>query len=130
MSQNEIIQKLKKTSGIILGTGVFWEGIDLKGELLTSLVIVRLPFPVPDPVIERKIELIGDREKVLVPEMIMKLKQGTGRLIRTSNDRGLLTILDSRMNYNNYRYRESILNSIPIKSKINDSDVIEFMKTL
>lgn len=130
MSQNEIIQKFKKTSGIILGTGVFWEGIDLKGELLTSLVIVRLPFPVPDPVIERKIELIGDREKVLVPEMIMKLKQGTGRLIRTSNDRGLLTILDSRMNYNNYRYRESILNSIPIKSKINDSDVIEFMKTL
>lgn len=130
ISQNEIIQKFKKSRGIILGTGAFWEGIDLKGKVLTSLVIVRLPFPVPDPVIERKIELMGDREKVLVPEMMTKLKQGTGRLIRTSNDRGLLTILDSRMNNNNYRYKELILNSIPIKSKINDSDLIEFLTTL
>lgn len=130
MSQNEIIQEFKKTRGIILGTGVFWEGIDLKGEYLTSLIIVRLPFPVPDPVIKRKIELIGDREKVLVPEMIMKLKQGTGRLIRTSNDRGLLTILDSRMNNNNYTHKESILNSIPIKTQISDSDISRFLKTL
>ncbi|MCU5746957.1 ATP-dependent DNA helicase [Staphylococcus sp. SQ8-PEA] len=130
VSQNEIIQNFKKTHGIILGTGVFWEGIDLKGKYLTSLIIVRLPFPVPDPVIQRKIELRGDSEKVLVPEMIMKLKQGTGRLIRTSKDRGLLTILDSRMNNKNYRYRESILNSIPIKTKIDDSDVMNFLTSL
>ncbi|SCT09447.1 DnaQ family exonuclease/DinG family helicase [Staphylococcus caeli] len=130
VSQNEIIQNFKKTYGIILGTGVFWEGIDLKEKELTSLIIVRLPFPVPDPVIQRKIELLGDSEQVLVPEMIMKLKQGTGRLIRTSKDRGLLTILDSRMNNKNYRYRESILNSIPIKNKIDDSNVIDFLKSL
>ncbi|WP_347336364.1 MULTISPECIES: helicase C-terminal domain-containing protein [Staphylococcus] len=62
--------------------------------------------------------------------MIMKFKQGTGRLIRTSKDRGLLTILDSRMNNKNYRYRGSILNSIPIKNKIDDSNVIDFLKSL
>nr|ALB00635.1 ding family ATP-dependent helicase [Mammaliicoccus stepanovicii] len=130
VSQNEIIQNFKKTHGIILGTGVFWEGIDLKEKELTSLIIVRLPFPVPDPVIQRKIELLGDSQQVLVPEMIMKFKQGTGRLIRTSKDRGLLTILDSRMNNKNYRYRESILNSIPIKNKIDDSDVMNFLTSL
>ena len=49
-SQNEIIESFKKTKGVILGTGVFWEGIDLKNELLTLLVIVRLPFPTIDPI--------------------------------------------------------------------------------
>ncbi|WP_232154135.1 helicase C-terminal domain-containing protein [Staphylococcus gallinarum] len=102
----------------------------MKEKYLTSLIIVRLPFPVPDPVVQRKAELMRDSEKVLVPEMIMKLKQGTGRLIRTSKDRGLLTILDSRMNNKNYRHRELILNSIPIKNKIDDSDVINFLKLL
>ncbi|HEA0067734.1 TPA: ATP-dependent DNA helicase [Staphylococcus aureus] len=53
ISQKEIIQNFKKTHGIILGTGVFWEGIDLKEKELTSLIIVRLPFPVPDPVIKK-----------------------------------------------------------------------------
>ncbi|WP_394868015.1 helicase C-terminal domain-containing protein [Staphylococcus saprophyticus] len=55
VSQNEIIQNFKKTHGIILGTGVFWEGIDLKEKELTSLIIVRLPFPVPDPVIQKRL---------------------------------------------------------------------------
>ncbi|UXU83931.1 DEAD/DEAH box helicase [Mammaliicoccus sciuri] len=130
MSQNEIIKQFQTTHGIILGTGVFWEGIDLKEKDLTSLVIVRLPFPVPDPVIERKIEILGNKDEVLVPEMIMKLKQGTGRLIRTANDIGLLTILDSRMNNKNYPHKEAILNSIPIKKRINDSEVFEFLNTL
>ncbi|MGT0243704.1 helicase C-terminal domain-containing protein [Staphylococcus aureus] len=58
------------------------------------MIIVRLPFPVPDPVIKRKSKLLGNIEKVIVSEMIMKFKQGTGRLIRTAKDRGLLTILD------------------------------------
>lgn len=74
VSQNEIIQNFKKTHGIILGTGVFWEGIDLKEKDLTSLIIARLPFLVPDPVIQRKIELLGDSEQVLVSEMIIKFK--------------------------------------------------------
>ncbi len=53
-SQNEIIESFKKTKGVILGTGVFWEGIDLKKELLTLLIIVRLPFPTIDPITKYK----------------------------------------------------------------------------
>ncbi|HDL0563046.1 TPA: hypothetical protein PWM98_001423 [Staphylococcus aureus] len=73
---------------------------------------------------------MDNMEKVIVPEMIMKFKQGTGRLIRTAKDRGLLTILDSRMNDKNYRHRELILNSIPIKNEINESDVMNFLTSL
>ncbi|MDQ6221725.1 ATP-dependent DNA helicase, partial [Staphylococcus epidermidis] len=83
-SQNEIIESFKKTKGVILGTGVFWEGIDLKNELLTLLVIVRLPFPTIDPITKYKITKLNDsNEAVIVPEMIIKLKQGVGRLVRT-----------------------------------------------
>lgn len=95
MSQRDIIEQFKKEKGLILGTGVFWEGIDLKKEYLTSLIIVQLPFPVPDPIIENKIERIGDSDKVVLPEMLIKLKQGVGRLIRSQSDIGLLTILDN-----------------------------------
>ncbi len=81
-SQNEIIESFKKTKGVILGTGVFWEGIDLKNELLTLLVIVRLPFPTIDPITKYKITKLNDsNEAVIVPEMIIKLKQGVGRLV-------------------------------------------------
>ncbi|MCY1575012.1 ATP-dependent DNA helicase, partial [Staphylococcus pettenkoferi] len=98
-SQNEIIESFKKTKGVILGTGVFWEGIDLKNELLTLLVIVRLPFPTIDPITKYKITKLNDsNEAVIVPEMIIKLKQGVGRLVRTKQDKGLLVLLDSRMN--------------------------------
>ncbi len=102
----------------------------MKEKELTSIIIVRLPFPVPDPVIKRNSKLLGNIEKVIVSEMIMKFKQGTGRLIRTAKDRGLLTILDLRMNDKNYRHRELILNSIPIKNEINESDVINFLTSL
>ncbi|HDA7323748.1 TPA: hypothetical protein O5T94_002037 [Staphylococcus aureus] len=102
----------------------------MKEKELTSIIIVRLPFPVPDTVIKRKSKLLGNIEKVIVSEMIMKFKQGTGRLIRTAKDRGLLTILDLRMNDKNYRHRELILNSIPIKNEINESDVINFLTSL
>ena len=109
-SQNEIIESFKKTKGVILGTGVFWEGIDLKNELLTLLVIVRLPFPTIDPITKYKITKLNDsNEAVIVPEMIIKLKQGVGRLVRTKQDKGLLVLLDSRMNKPIYKHKEAVL---------------------
>lgn len=132
MSQKVILKSFRETGGIILGTGVFWEGIDLKGELLTSVIIVRLPFPVPDPVIDYKVGLAGDdRDKVLVPEMITKLKQGSGRLIRSMTDKGTLSILDSRLNNNRYKHKQLILDSLPIKNRINTFQELEaFQKKL
>ncbi len=121
-SQKIILQEFKEKGGIILGTGVFWEGIDLKGDYLTNLVIVRLPFPVPDPIIDYKINKIGDSDKVLIPEMITRLKQGSGRLIRTMEDKGILTILDSRMLSDRYKHKKLILDSIPFKKQLYNWD--------
>ena len=131
-SQKEILNDFKETGGIILGTGVFWEGIDLKGNLLTNVIIVRLPFPVPDPVVEYKISKNDNiREAVLVPEMITKLKQGSGRLIRSMKDVGCLTILDSRMNQTRYKNRDLILQSLPFKNCISDFEELErFQRSL
>ncbi|MGH1648921.1 ATP-dependent DNA helicase [Enterococcus gilvus] len=132
LSQKEILEKFRKTGGVILGTGVFWEGIDLKGKLLTNVVIVRLPFPVPDPIIDYKIKTLNnDSDKVLIPEMITKLKQGSGRLIRSMEDTGTLTILDSRMNVSSYKHKQLILDSLPIKKVITGFDKLkQFQKNI
>lgn len=130
-SQNEIIESFKKTKGVILGTGVFWEGIDLKNELLTLLVIVRLPFPTIDPITKYKITKLNDsNEAVIVPEMIIKLKQGVGRLIRTKQDKGLLVLLDSRMNKPIYKHKEAVLDALPIKNMIHKDEVKDFFNNI
>lgn len=130
-SQNEIIESFKKTKGVILGTGVFWEGIDLKNELLTLLVIVRLPFPTIDPITKYKITKLNDsNEAVIVPEMIIKLKQGVGRLIRTKQDKGLLVLLDSRMNKPIYKHKEAVLDALPIKNMIHKDEVKDFLNNI
>lgn len=113
----ELIESFKQHKGILLGTGAFWEGIDLKKDYLTNLIIVRLPFPVPNPIIEKKIEKFG-RNKVIIPEMITKFRQGVGRLIRTHEDIGVISILDSRLNNLDYPYRDIILKSIPIQNQL------------
>ena len=125
-SQNEIIESFKKTKGVILGTGVFWEGIDLKNELLTLLVIVRLPFPTIDPITK----LNDSNEAVIVPEMIIKLKQGVGRLVRTKQDKGLLVLLDSRMNKPIYKHKEAVLDALPIKNMIHKDEVKDFLNNI
>ncbi|HAR6652690.1 TPA: ATP-dependent DNA helicase, partial [Staphylococcus aureus] len=130
-SQNEIIESFKKTKGVILGTGVFWEGIDLKNELLTLLVIVRLPFPTIDPITKYKITKLNDsNEAVIVPEMIIKLKQGVGRLVRTKQDKGLLVLLDSRMNKPIYKHKEAVLDALPIKNMIHKDEVKDFLNNI
>lgn len=130
-SQNEIIESFKKTKGVILGTGVFWEGIDLKNELLTLLVIVRLPFPTIDPITKYKITKLNDsNEAVIVPEMIIKLKQGVGRLVRTKQDKGLLVLLDSRMNKPIYKHKEAVLDALPIKNMIHIDEVKDFLNNI
>ncbi|MEW7513469.1 ATP-dependent DNA helicase [Staphylococcus aureus] len=130
-SQNEIIESFKKTKGVILGKGVFWEGIDLKNELLTLLVIVRLPFPTIDPITKYKITKLNDsNEAVIVPEMIIKLKQGVGRLVRTKQDKGLLVLLDSRMNKPIYKHKEAVLDALPIKNMIHKDEVKDFLNNI
>src|SRR5262249_19372741 len=92
-----------KPRSVLFGTDSFWMGVDVPGEALSNVIITRLPFAVPDhPLIEAKLELIEERggdpfTEYSLPEAILKLRQGVGRLIRTKSDRGIIVILDNRI---------------------------------
>jgi len=91
------------TASVLLGTASFWEGVDFPGESLEVLLIARLPFPVPtDPVIaarsEQIVEAGGDPfRELMMPEALLRFRQGIGRLIRTATDRGVVVIVDPRI---------------------------------
>ena len=82
-----------------LGTSSLWEGVDLEGASIKALVMTRLPFPVPtDPVVEARSELYEDGfGEYMVPEAVVRFRQGFGRLIRSGTDRGAFVILDRRI---------------------------------
>ena len=84
---------------LLLGTATFWEGIDIPGEHLSCVIVVRLPFPVPtDPVFAARAEQVRDSfTQLALPQAALRLKQGFGRLIRRSTDRGAVVILDNRI---------------------------------
>ena len=84
---------------LLLGTSSFWEGIDIPGEKLSCVVVVRLPFPVPtEPVYAARAERLRDPfAQLALPQAALRLKQGFGRLIRRSTDRGAVVILDHRI---------------------------------
>lgn len=105
----ESVKKLKEEfsskKAVLLSTGSFWEGVNIKGSDLSCLIVVKLPYPVPDPVITYK---ASRNPTVHEAEMIIKLKQGTGRLIRTEMDLGIVAILDHRV-----KVKKNILQSLP-----------------
>jgi len=84
---------------LLLGTASFWEGIDVPGEKLSCVIMVRLPFPVPtEPVYAARAEQVRDPfAQLALPQAALRLKQGFGRLIRRSTDRGAVVILDNRI---------------------------------
>lgn len=102
---------------VLFGTESFWTGVDIPGEALSNVIITRLPFATPDqPLIEAKLEQItrsGGNAFVeySLPEAILKLRQGVGRLIRNKNDHGIVAILDSRMV--NKFYGKAFLQALP-----------------
>ncbi|HMK07656.1 MAG TPA: helicase C-terminal domain-containing protein, partial [Anaerolineales bacterium] len=98
---------------VLLGTRSFWEGVDVPGEALSVVVMVRLPFDVPtDPIISARAETYDDPfEQYSLPEAILRFRQGFGRLIRTKSDRGAVVILDRRIL--SKRYGPLFLKSLP-----------------
>lgn len=102
---------------ILLGTSSFWEGVDIPGEDLSCLVIVRLPFSPPDePLTEAKCQVIKQQggnafTEYSLPEAILRFKQGFGRLIRTEKDRGIMMVFDKRITTT--KYGKAFLKSIP-----------------
>ena len=104
---------LENQKSVLLGTASFWEGVDLAGESLTVLLVARLPFSVPsDPVFAARSELYENSfNTYAVPQAILRLRQGFGRLIRTKTDRGVAVILDSRIM--SRRYGKAFIKSLP-----------------
>ncbi|MBI4732449.1 MAG: 3'-5' exoribonuclease [Chloroflexi bacterium] len=99
-SANALLESFKSTDrAVLLGTRSFWEGVDVPGEALSVLVIVKLPFAVPtDPLIAARSETFEDPfNEYHLPEAILRFRQGFGRLIRTQSDRGVVAILDRRL---------------------------------
>lgn len=92
-----------QNASVLLGTSSFWEGVDIPGEALTSLAIVRLPFQPPNhPMVEAKSERLQQEKKnpfmkLSVPQAVIRFKQGFGRLVRSSQDRGIVVVYDTRI---------------------------------
>ena len=103
---------------LILGTSSFWEGVDIRGEALSLLMIARLPFGVPtDPVYRARSEQYDDPfGEYSLPAAILKFRQGFGRLIRDKTDRGVVALLDRRAWEK--RYGKQFIDSLPPCSKL------------
>ncbi len=104
----------KSRNGILLASDSAGEGIDLAGDILSSLVVIKLPFPAPDPISEYEKSLYDDFSCYLsdsiIPKMLMKLRQWMGRGIRRETDTCVFSILDSRARE---RYFPDILSALP-----------------
>ncbi|WP_066639848.1 helicase C-terminal domain-containing protein [Desulfolucanica intricata] len=119
-SRSSLIEEFKcNPKSVLFGTASFWEGVDVPGESLISVIIVKLPFWSPSiPVIEARLEHLAKQGKsgfweFSLPQAVIRLKQGFGRLIRSSRDHGVVIILDKRIIQKNYG--SNFLNSLPLK---------------
>jgi ATP-dependent DNA helicase DinG len=122
-SRAQLIQRFREADGaVLLGTATFWQGVDFPGRELEILVVTRLPFPVPtDPraqAIAEELEREGRSgfQDHALPEALLKLRQGIGRLIRRSSDRGVCVVLDPRLIRASYGQRLS--SALPTRPRV------------
>ncbi len=116
--RNALLEEFRITpNAVLLGTSSFWQGVDVQGEQLSCVIIDKLPFAVPsDPVVAARMKAIESDggnafAEYQIPSAVIALKQGFGRLIRSLNDRGVLVLLDPRLQ--RQRYGRVFMESLP-----------------
>ncbi len=127
-SKGQLLRKFRETpNAVLFATSSFWQGVDVRGEQLSCVIIDKLPFAVPtDPIVSARQRYIEDTggssfHEYSIPQAIIALKQGLGRLIRSTSDRGVLAVLDPRLRTKGYG--RIFLQSLPpcrVTSEIND----------
>jgi ATP-dependent DNA helicase DinG len=131
-----LLERFRATEGaVLLATASFWQGVDVPGAQLSCVIIDRLPFAVPtDPIVAARVRALADDgqnafAEFQVPKAVLSLKQGFGRLIRSRSDRGVLSILDNRIE--RMTYGKIFLESLPDYTVTKDlADVARFAETL
>lgn len=135
-SKSRLLEKfVKEDNSVLVATQSFWEGIDVRGDDLSLVIIDKLPFTSPDdPLLKARMEdckLQGGEpfSDIQIPEAVITLKQGVGRLIRDVSDRGVVIICDSRLVMRNYG--QIFLKSLPHSKRTRDlNSVIHFLKNM
>ncbi|MBK6749116.1 MAG: ATP-dependent DNA helicase [Acidobacteria bacterium] len=132
MAKTGLLEKFRETpNAVLFATSSFWQGVDVRGEQLSCVIIDKLPFAVPtDPIVAARSRFIDENGgksffDYSVPQAVISLKQGIGRLIRSSTDRGVIAILDPRLRSKGYG--RDFLNSLPrmrITGDLSDVDAI------
>ena len=124
-----LLERFKTTpNAVLFATASFWQGVDVPGEQLSCVIIDRLPFAVPsDPIVAARVRALKEDGRdafaeYQVPEAVLALKQGFGRLIRSRSDRGILAILDTRIQ--RMRYGKIFLESLPDYTTTQDLAVV------
>nr|WP_242482526.1 ATP-dependent DNA helicase [Thiocystis violacea] len=126
----ELLERFRQLgNAVLLGTSSFWEGVDVRGEALSCVLIDRLPFASPgDPVLSARIDALRQQggnpfRDHQLPQAVIALKQGAGRLIRGSEDRGVLVVCDPRLLSRSYGY--TFLDSLPAMARTRDIAVVK-----
>ena len=126
--QEEIMRFKKQENAVLFAAGSCWEGMDFPGDMVSSLIIVKLPFAVPDPVSEAEKEECESLEKyieeIVIPDMQKKLRQGFGRAIRTEDDTCVVSILDHRAAKDG-KYHEDVLRALPVCRRAESLEDVE-----
>ena len=116
-SQEEIMRFKTMENAVLYAAGSCWEGVDFPGDMVSSLIIVKLPFAVPDPISEAEKETYDSLESyiqsIIVPDMQKRLRQGFGRAIRTETDTCVVSILDIRA-VKGGKYHEDVMCALPL----------------